>query len=250
MTNIQRRLIVGNWKLNGLTADLAEIEKVAQKIGELSADIAICPPATLLQAAVRTTAGSRLLFGAQDCSAQEAGAYTGDISARMIADCRARFVILGHSERRQYHGEMDAIVKRKAEIALSTGLTPVICVGETESEHLRQETVAVLKKQLQGCLPAEIKEPGLVIAYEPVWSIGTGRVPDQSEILSAHSCIRTSLIGAYGSIGAQLRILYGGSVKPENSAEILSLENVDGVLVGGASLRAESFLQICAATAS
>ncbi|WEO69961.1 triose-phosphate isomerase [Rhizobium rhizogenes] len=248
MSNSPRRLIVGNWKMNGLTADLSEIEEVAWNIGELSADVAICPPATLLQSAVRITAGSRLLLGAQDCSPQEGGAYTGDISARMIADCRARIVILGHSERRQYQGETDAIVRRKAETALRAGLIPVICVGETEAEHLRQETLAVLKSQLQGCLPAETKETGLVIAYEPVWSIGTGRVPDQSEILSAHACIRASLIDAFGSVGAELRILYGGSVKPENSAEILSLENVDGVLVGGASLRAESFLQICEAT--
>jgi triosephosphate isomerase len=248
LSNTPRRLIVGNWKMNGLTADLAEIEKVAWNIGELSADVAICPPATLLQSAVRITAGSRLLLGAQDCSAQEAGAYTGDISARMIADCRARVVIVGHSERRQYQGETDAIVRRKVEIAASAGLMPVICVGETEAQHLRQETLAVLKSQLQGCLPAELSEIALVIAYEPVWSIGTGRVPDQGEILAAHACIRSSLIDAYGSIGAQLRILYGGSVKPENSAEILSLENVDGVLVGGASLRAESFLRICEAT--
>jgi triosephosphate isomerase len=247
VSNTLRRFIVGNWKMNGLTADLAEIEKVAWDIGELGADVAICPPVTLLQAAVRTTAGSRLLLGAQDCSAEVGGAYTGDISATMIADCRARVVILGHSERRQHHGETDAVVRRKAEIALSTGLIPVICVGETEEEHLRKETLAVLKTQLDDCLPDDLQEAGLVVAYEPVWSIGTGRVPDQSEIVAVHARIRSSLVDAYGSIGAELRILYGGSVKPENSAEILSLENVDGVLVGGASLRAESFLRICEA---
>lgn len=240
-----RPLVIGNWKMNGIATDLAEIEKIAWDVDELSADVGICPPATLLHAAAKTTAGSRLLLGAQDCSAEEMGAYTGDISARMIADCRARFVILGHSERRQYHGETDDLIKSKARAAIKAGLIPIICVGETEAERTRQETLAVLSRQVQGGVPNEIKDAGLVIAYEPLWAIGTGRVPDHNEIISAHSCIRDNLIEMCGSAGAKLRIIYGGSVKPDNSAAILSLENVDGVLVGGASLRAESFLQIC-----
>lgn len=242
MSNTPRRLVVGNWKMNGLNADLAEIERVAWEIGELSAEVVICPPVTLLQAAARTTAGSRLVLGAQDCSALDSGAYTGDVSARMIADCRGRFVLLGHSERRQYHSETDKIVKSKAGAAISAGLIPVICVGETEDERLRQETLAVLTRQLRGCVPAKIQDAGLVIAYEPLWAIGTGRVPDHDEILSAHSCIRDNLIEVYGPAGTKPRVIYGGSVNPDNSAAILSLENVDGVLVGGASLRAEPFL--------
>lgn len=242
-----RQLIVGNWKMNGITTDLGVIEKIAWEIADLPSDVVICPPATLLQAAARVTAGSRLLLGAQDCSAKQGGAYTGDVSAGMIADCRARFVILGHSERRQYHGETDLLVKRKAEIALAAALTPVICVGETEPERLDQKTLAVLTRQLRDGLPGELENGRLVIAYEPLWAIGTGRVPDSSEILAAHGAIRNALTGAYGAAGLDVPILYGGSVKPENAGEILALKHVDGVLVGGASLRAETFLQICGA---
>ncbi|MCZ7448209.1 triose-phosphate isomerase [Rhizobium rhizogenes] len=243
-----RQLVIGNWKMNGIAADLAEIEKIARNVGELRADIVICPPATLLHAAANITVGTRLSLGAQDCSSEQSGAYTGDISARMIVDCGARFVILGHSERRQYRGESDLIVKRKAEIALSVGLTPVICVGETEAERIGNETIAVLEKQLRDGLPSKSEHDHLVIAYEPLWAIGTGRIPDGNEILSAHRAIRGSLTDAYGSGGTEVSIVYGGSVKPENSAEILGLENVDGALVGGASLRAETFLKICAAS--
>ncbi|MGI8398182.1 triose-phosphate isomerase (plasmid) [Agrobacterium deltaense] len=249
MDTASRQIIVGNWKMNGVTTDLAEIEKVAWEIADCPGEVVICPPTTLLHAAARMTAGSRLLLGAQDCSEQAEGAFTGDISARMIVDCRGRFVILGHSERRQYHGETDLLVRRKAEIALNAGLAPVICIGETETERLSQETLAVLTKQLRDGLPEDLNDGRLIIAYEPLWAIGTGRIPDYDEIIAAHSAIRHALVGTYGPSGSKVPILYGGSVKPENAAQILCLENVDGVLVGGASLRAGTFLQICNAVA-
>ncbi|WP_421361708.1 MULTISPECIES: triose-phosphate isomerase [Agrobacterium] len=245
MDTPSRHLIIGNWKMNGVTTDIAEIEKVAWEIADHRGEVVICPPTTLLHAAARMTAGSRLLLGAQDCSEQEEGAFAGDISARMIADCRGRFVILGHSERRQYHGETDSLVKRKAEIALNAGLAPIICIGETEAERLSNETLAVLAKQLRDGLPESLAESHLIVAYEPLWAIGTGRIPERDEIVTAHAAIRNGLVDAYGPSGSNIPILYGGSVKPENAAQILSLENVDGVLVGGASLRAGTFLQIC-----
>jgi triosephosphate isomerase len=240
-------LIAGNWKMNGLTADLSEIEAMAAGIeGPGTAETMICPPALILSEAVRIIAGRPLLIGAQDCHPAASGAHTGDISAEMIADAGGAAVIVGHSERRADHGEGDSEIRRKAEAAHRAGLDAIICVGETEAERDAGQELTVVGRQLDGSVP-EGDSDRIVIAYEPVWAIGTGRTAGTGDISAMHHHIRDWLAGRFGDAGNQVRILYGGSVKPANAAEILAVDNVNGALVGGASLKANDFLAIAAA---
>lgn len=243
----RRPLIAGNWKMFGRRADLSQIGALAAALDGVSADIeiAICPPATLLAAAVETAAGSRIGIGAQDCRAGADGAFTGDINAAMIADVGAAWCIVGHSERRQGHGETDATVREKAMAAIAAGLTPIICVGETFEERQAGQAIAVVTRQIADSVPPEAPST-VVVAYEPVWAIGTGLTPTLAQIAEIHSAVRAAL--SVGRQGVQsMRILYGGSVKPGNAAEIFSVEGVDGALVGGASLKAADFAAIIAA---
>mgnify|MGYP001556245836 CR=1 FL=1 len=231
-----RHLIAGNWKMNGLNASLAEVTKLKSLLQEkpANADILICPPATLLPSLAQEVSGSPISAGGQDCHTTESGAHTGDVSAEMMKEAGAAFIIVGHSERRADHGETDALVKQKAEAAQRAGLTPIICVGETREERELGNAAAVVSAQLSGSLP---EDTNYVVAYEPVWAIGTGLVPSLDDIRDIHSLIREKT-------QEETRLLYGGSVKPANAAEILSIENVNGALVGGASLKAEDFFGI------
>jgi triosephosphate isomerase len=242
-----RQLVAGNWKMNGLKAALHEVEAVRAGIAGASSEVAICPPATLIAAAAAAAAGSALLIGGQDCHAAASGAHTGDIAAEMVADAGGRLVIVGHSERRADHGEGDAAVRAKAEAAWRAGLLAILCVGETEAERRGGTTLAVLDRQLAGSVPDGATAANLVIAYEPVWAIGTGLTASTDDIVAAHTHIRSRLVERFGGGAAEIRILYGGSVKPGNAAEILKLPPVDGALVGGASLKAADFLAIVGA---
>jgi triosephosphate isomerase len=237
--------------MHGLRADgLALARAVAEGTGSAaSAELLVCPPSTLLREVAAALDGGPVAVGAQDCHAAAKGAHTGDVSAPMLRDAGARFVILGHSERRADHGEGDAAVLAKTEAAIAAGLTPVVCVGESEGERLAGEAEAVVARQLDGSLPEGFAASGGVVAYEPVWAIGTGRTPTEADIGAVHAAIRARLAARFGEAGAKLRILYGGSVKPANAEAILALENVDGALVGGASLVAADFLTIAAAAA-
>ncbi len=241
-----RKLIVGNWKMNLLAEDgLALARAVAAGAEESACDIGVAPPATLLRDIAGVLAGGRVLLGGQDCHDEVSGAHTGDISAAMIKDAGAGFVIVGHSERRQDHREDDALVRAKALAAHGAGLTAIVCVGETGAQRDAGEANAVIVGQLAGSLPKTIAPDDTVIAYEPVWAIGTGRTPSLEQIAEVHGTIRGWLDENTGGEG--FRILYGGSVKPDNAREILALENVGGALVGGASLKPADFLAICAA---
>lgn len=242
-----RQFVAGNWKMNGLRANLAEIDAVMAGMGGAACDVAICPPATLIAAAAERAAGSALLIGGQDCHPAASGAHTGDISAEMIADAGGRLVIVGHSERRANHGETDELVRTKAEAGWRAGLLVILCIGETEAERRAGETLAVLGRQLAGSVPDAATPENLVIAYEPVWAIGTGLTPSNDDIQEAHAHIRRELIARFGDDAGGTRIQYGGSVKPANAGEILALPDVDGALVGGASLKAADFLGIVAA---
>ncbi|MBI1367002.1 MAG: triose-phosphate isomerase [Alphaproteobacteria bacterium] len=228
-------LIAGNWKMNGLKASLNEIEALGP--APAACDVLICPPATLIAAMAPAAARFGIATGGQDCHPDPSGAHTGDISAEMLKDAGARFVIVGHSERRADHGESDALVRAKAEAGLRAGLVPIVCVGETEIQRERGEAEAVVGGQLEGSLP---KGDGFVIAYEPVWAIGAGRTPTLDDIAAMHAFIRKRT-------NERIRILYGGSVKPSNAKEILALPDVNGALVGGASLKAADFSAIIAA---
>jgi triosephosphate isomerase len=243
----ERPYIVGNWKMNGTRAMLAEaraIDRGAERL--MKVEVALAPPYTLIHA-TRKEAGL-IGVGAQDCHAAEGGAHTGDISAAMLKDAGAGFAIVGHSERRADHGESDADVKAKAEAALAVGLNAIVCVGETEAERDAGKAEAVVARQLEGSLPrGESAAAKVTVAYEPVWAIGTGRTPTVDDIGAMHRAIRQRLNAIYGDDGAAIRILYGGSVKPENAAELMAADEVGGALVGGASLTAESFLGIVAA---
>ena len=245
----QRPYIVGNWKMHGTRSMLSEarsIDRAAERL--LKAEVAIAPPFTLIHA-TRKEAGL-MGIGAQDCHAADGGAHTGDISAAMIKDAGAAFVIVGHSERRADHGETDAEVKAKAEAALAVGLSAIVCVGETEAQRDAGKAESVVFAQLDGSLPRdEGAAEKITVAYEPVWAIGTGRTPTVEDVGAMHRAIRERLDTIYGDEGAQVRILYGGSVKPENAAELLAADEVGGALVGGASLTAESFLGIIMAAA-
>ncbi len=248
MTPGVRPLIAGNWKMHGSlreSAALAEAVRAGAAAG--AAELLVCPPFPYLHTVAALLPGQGVAVGAQDCHAAAKGAHTGDVSAPMVRDVGCTHVILGHSERRADHGESDAAVLAKAEAALAAGLVPVVCVGENEGERLAGEAEAVVTRQLDGSLPDGFAGAGGVVAYEPVWAIGTGRTPTESDIAAMHAAIRARLRARFGEAGGTLRILYGGSVKPANAAAILALENVDGALVGGASLVAADFLAIAGA---
>ncbi|RMF33191.1 MAG: triose-phosphate isomerase [Alphaproteobacteria bacterium] len=244
----RRKLVAGNWKMNGLTAQLAEVEALLGQIGTPECEVAICPPATLLCRLAPLIEGSPLRCGGQDCHWADSGAHTGDISAAMLADCGASLVILGHSERRADHCESSALIAKKVAAAWRAGLQAIVCVGETEQEHHAGQTMAVVTTQLRDSLPEGITADNTVIAYEPVWAIGTGRTPNTGEIAAVHTAIRNALSDRLGAETATaIRILYGGSVKPDNAAGIFATDNVDGGLIGGASLKAADFAAIIAA---
>jgi len=243
-------LIAGNWKMNGTNAALGEIRSLGDKIAQGDAPrctIVICPPATLLERLSALAAPMGIVTGGQDCHTDASGAHTGDVSAQMVADAGAQYVIVGHSERRADHGETDETVRLKAIAAGSVGLIPIICVGETEAERDAGRAEDVVIAQLAGSVPAEWRPAGIVIAYEPVWAIGTGRTPTSGDIAEMHSAIRKALVERFGAGGEGVRILYGGSMKPANAAEILRIDNVNGGLVGGASLLANDFHAIISA---
>ncbi len=237
------KMIVGNWKMFGTAPMLAEITAIAAAPAA-NARLAICPPFTLIERAARAAAGSALAIGAQDVHPADKGAHTGCVSTAMLIDSGATLVIVGHSERRADNFETDALVKAKATAAVTAGLEAIVCVGETEAERDAGQTLAVIEAQLAGSLPDAADR--LVVAYEPVWAIGTGRTPTEAQVAEVHAAIRAHLEKRFGAAGATTPILYGGSVKPENAASLLSLPNVDGALVGGASLTATSFLAIAA----
>jgi len=249
MTDARRPLIAGNWKMNGLKASLGEISAIAHGAGDLwrKTDLLICPPATILFASAASALGSKLAIGAQNCAAAASGAHTGDISAEMLADAGATYVIVGHSERRADHGETDAAVQKKALAAWRAGIVAIVCVGETLEERDAGRHLDVVRSQLAGSLPEGVTAANLVVAYEPVWAIGTGRTPTPENVAEVHAVIRAELTKRFNAEGAKVRILYGGSVKPSNAAELMAVDNVDGALVGGASLKATDFLAIAAA---
>lgn len=253
VTRSIRPLVAGNWKMNGLKADLAIAAEVAKGYDaalKQAVDLAICPPATLLFAASAALIGSRIATGGQDCSTQDAGAFTGEASAAMLADSGADFCIVGHSERRTLHGETNATVKAKAEAAQKALLVPIVCVGETRDEREAGKALAVVKKQLRGSVPDGASAATLVVAYEPVWAIGTGLTPTAADVAEMHAAIRVELGRLLGKAeAAGVRLLYGGSVKPTNAAELMNVAHVDGALVGGASLKAGDFLAIARACA-
>lgn len=233
-----RKLVAGNWKMHGRAASVSVIEALAASHPKPGCDVLICPPATL----IARLAGRGFAIGGQDCHWESLGAHTGDIAAEMLVDAGATAVILGHSERRADHGETDAMVLRKTEAAWRAGLTAVVCVGETEAERDAGQTLASIAAQLAGSLPDGATGERLVIAYEPVWAIGTGRTPSLEEIAEVHTFLRESLETRFGyGVAHTIRLLYGGSVKPGNAAEIFAVAHVDGALVGGASLKAEDF---------
>ncbi|HEU4958532.1 MAG TPA: triose-phosphate isomerase [Sphingomicrobium sp.] len=239
----RRKLVAGNWKMHGTSADLAEITSISLAAETSDADVALCVPATLIERAVRAAPG--FAIGGQDVHQSDKGAHTGCISAPMLLDAGARLTIIGHSERREAQGETDADVKAKAEAALAAGLAVILCVGESDSVRERGNAVETVTGQLDASLPGGISDPShFSVAYEPIWAIGTGKVPSTADIDEMHAALRTRLVAAFGESGQQVRILYGGSVKASNAAEIFSVPDVDGALVGGASLKASDFLPI------
>lgn len=240
-------LIAGNWKMNGLAEALGEARAVAAGLGATSARVALCPPATLVERMSAALAGAGVLVGGQDCHAEASGAFTGDVSAEMLADAGAKLVIVGHSERRAAYGETDSAVAAKASAALRGGLEPIICVGETLEERKAGQALEIVTGQVRGSLPAALAGAAFSVAYEPVWAIGTGLTPSLAEIEEMHRAIRATLKEMFGDHGAAQPILYGGSVKPGNAAEILHAAEVGGALVGGASLKAADFLGIVSA---
>jgi triosephosphate isomerase len=254
MTDAIRPLIAGNWKMNGLKHSMAEFEAMIAGAGAViaKADLLVCPPATLLAIFAEKTGGilpadqKVLALGAQDCHPKASGAHTGDISAEMLADAGASYVIVGHSERRADHGETDALVRQKAEAAWRAGLTAIVCIGETQAQRDAGQTLRICGGQLSGSLPDGATTANLVVAYEPVWAIGTGLTPTVRDVEQVHQFIRDTLTARFKAEGGGIRILYGGSVKPSNAAELMAVPNVNGALVGGASLKAADFLAIAA----
>jgi triosephosphate isomerase len=244
----RRPLVAGNWKMNGLKSSAAELGKIMQGCGELwrKADLMVCPPATLVMTFAVVALGSKIAIGGQDCHAEASGAYTGDLSAEMLADLGASAVIVGHSERRTYHRETDAEVRKKALAAWRAGLQAILCIGESHDERIAGKTLEVVGAQLDGSVPEGATAANLVIAYEPVWAIGTGLTPTPADVAEVHAFIRRRLTQRFAAEGQGMRILYGGSVKPSNAKELLTVPDVDGALVGGASLKAEDFLGIAA----
>ncbi|WP_083241465.1 triose-phosphate isomerase [Methyloceanibacter stevinii] len=245
-----RPLVAGNWKMNGLSGSLSELSALRKRLDAApvpQADAMMCPPATLLARARDVLEGSSILLGAQDCHPLPSGAHTGDISAEMLADAGATAVIVGHSERRIDHGETDALVHAKALAAYRAGLTAIICIGETEAQYRDGKTLDILRSQLEGSVPEGARAANTVVAYEPVWAIGTGLTPTPPEVAQVHGLIRSVLGQLLGdSEAGAMRILYGGSVKPANAAELLFVPDVNGALVGGASLKADDFYEILA----
>ena len=241
-------LVAGNWKMNGLAASQGELAKIVAGAGTLAGrtDLMICPPATLIVSFVSAARGSGVTIGGQDCHAEASGAHTGDISAEMLADAGARAVIVGHSERRTDHHETDALVRAKVQAAWRAKLTAIVCVGEHRAERELGKTLDVVGRQLAGSVPDGASAANLLVAYEPVWAIGTGLTPTPADVAQAHAFVRKRLLDRFNAEGGRTRILYGGSVKPANAAELLTISDVNGALVGGASLNAQDFLGIAA----
>lgn len=239
-------LIAGNWKMNGTGPALSEARAIATGAPAAGVRVALCPPATLVDRMAQALSGSRVEIGGQDCHSQASGAFTGDVSAEMLREAGAILVILGHSERRAGHGESDEQVAAKVEAALQAGLEPIICVGETRAEREAGRALAVVTAQVRASLPGSLSGKAFTVAYEPVWAIGTGLTPSLDDITEVHQAIRATLVEMFGPAGAAPAILYGGSVKPNNAAEILALPEVGGALVGGASLKSSEFLAIVA----
>jgi len=241
-----RPLVAGNWKMHGLFASAVEVAHIVAGVAPLAgkADLLICPPATLIASFAAAVGGSGITIGGQDCHSEPSGAHTGDISAEMLKDAGAAAVIVGHSERRVDHHETDEQVRAKALAAQRAGLTAIVCIGEQRAEREARHTLDVIGRQLDGSLPDGASGADLVIAYEPVWAIGTGATPTVADVAEVHGFIRERLIGQYGTAGSGMRILYGGSVKPDNARELMAVADVNGALVGGASLKAADFLAI------
>jgi triosephosphate isomerase len=247
MTPDVRPLVAGNWKMNGTRESLDQIKAIGDGVKEKlseKVETLLCPPATLLYVATALCTDSPLMIGAQDCHQNVSGAHTGDISAEMIADCFGTYVIVGHSERRTDHAETDELVRAKTEAAHAADLTAIICIGETADERKSGRTLDVLKRQLAGSVPDGATAENTVIAYEPVWAIGTGLTPTIGDVEEAHAFMRQELVAGFAGEGKKMRILYGGSVKPSNARELMAVANVDGALIGGASLKAADFLAI------
>src|SRR5262245_29209998 len=248
-----RPLVAGNWKMHGLSAALGEARRVRDALAQAGfaagVDAMLCPPATLIAAMAREAAGSRLAVGGQDCHARPSGAHTGDVAAEMLRDAGAVAVIVGHSERRADHNERDADVKAKALAAHRSGLAAIVCIGETAGERRASLTLAVVARQLAGSLPPVARGADTHVAYQPVQAIGTGLTPTTADVAEVHDFLRQALSARFGAEGSAMRILYGGSVKPDNAGTLLGIDNVNGALVGGASLRADEFLAIIAACA-
>lgn len=242
-----KKLAAGNWKMNGTRSSLTEVQALIAAHPAPDCEMLLCPPATLLATMAGAARGSALQVGGQDCHPKESGAHTGDISAAMLGDAGATYVILGHSERRTDHGETDGLVRAKAEAALAAGLIAVVCIGETEGQRDAGHTLAVTGRQVDGSIPMAGTAATLVLAYEPIWAIGTGRTATLAEIAEVHAFLRNRLRTLIGAEADGVRILYGGSVKPSNAAEIFAVPHVDGALVGGASLKAADFGAIVAA---
>jgi triosephosphate isomerase len=248
MTDAIRPLIAGNWKMNGLKASSAEFEAMIAGAPALAAkaDLLVCPPATLIAGFANKAKGTKVAVGAQDCHPKASGAHTGDLSAEMLADAGAGAVIVGHSERRADHGEHDALVRQKAEAAWRAGLTAIVCIGETQKQRDTGQTLHICGGHLKGSLPDGATAANLVVAYEPVWAIGTGLTPTTQDVEQVHRFIRGVLTERFKAEGSRIRILYGGSVKPSNARELMAVANVNGALIGGASLKAADFLAIAA----
>jgi triosephosphate isomerase len=247
--HLRRKLVAGNWKMNGNLAALAELAPIGDAAREAGGvDVAICPPFTLIAAAVARASG--LAIGGQDCHWVATGAHTGGVSAAMLKEAGARLVIVGHSECRAEHEEGDSVVRGKAEAALALGLQAIVCVGESDAERRAGDHLAIVVRQLQGSLPDDWKEGELVVAYEPIWAIGTGKVATAADVAAMHGRIRAELEGRYGERGSRIRILYGGSVNAGNAAELFAVADVDGALVGGASLTAAAFVPVVEAAAA
>jgi triosephosphate isomerase len=244
-----RKLVAGNWKMNGVTASVLEIEDMIAGAEALppGVELAVCPPATIAALAAEILSGSGVALGGQDCHQEKWGAFTGDVSAEMWADLDAQYVIVGHSERRAMHGETDAIVSAKAAAVIRAGLTPIICLGESLAERDAGKTLEVVARQLAASIPDVAASAPFVIAYEPVWAIGTGRTPTVPQVAEVHAALREGLRNRFGSKAEEVRLLYGGSVKPDNARELMHVLGVDGALVGGASLKAADFLAIAKA---
>ena len=240
------KLIAGNWKMNGLGLSLAEVEALGAALSgqPVACRVALCPPSTLIERLARTADGSPIEIGGQDCRAETHGAFTGDVSAAMLKDAGATLVILGHSERRQGYGESDLLVSAKAEAGLAAGLAPIICVGETLEQREAGRAVEVVRSQVIASLPLALAGQAFAVAYEPVWAIGTGLTPTLQQIEEVHRAVRAAMLERLGLGVAATPILYGGSVKPDNAADILAIPEVGGALVGGASLKATDFLGI------